>query len=114
MKNPNSWLKRFISPVLLFCFFSDLGLTQTDLLKETDLPSPSTMEEPPSAPLPSAIAAPVLKWAYGGCFSSWCQTGWDSSPAVADVNGDGKQEVLWGSYDLVAVSGTDGKLVWRV
>ena len=33
----------------------------------------------------SAVQAPVLKWAYAGCFSSYCQTGWYSSPAVADA-----------------------------
>ena len=30
----------------------------------------------------------VLKWAYGGCYSSWCETGWYSSPAVLDIDGD--------------------------
>ncbi len=34
----------------------------------------------------STIAAPVLKWANGGCYSSWCETGWYSSPAVADLD----------------------------
>ena len=33
---------------------------------------------------------PVLKWQRGGCFASWCQTGWYSSPAVADLDGDGQ------------------------
>ena len=26
--------------------------------------------------------APTLKWQRGGCFNSWCETGWYSSPAV--------------------------------
>jgi len=34
----------------------------------------------------AAVQAPVLKWAYGGCFTSWCQTGWYSSPAVIDID----------------------------
>ncbi len=59
------------------------------------------------------VAAPVLKWAYGGCFSSWCQTGWYASPAVADLDEDGNPEVIWGSYDVVALSGKDGSLRWR-
>ncbi len=60
-----------------------------------------------------AVAAPVLKWQRGGCFSSWCQTGWYSSPAVADLDGDGHAEVIWGSYDVVALDGATGALKWR-
>lgn len=62
---------------------------------------------------PSAIAAPVLKWHRGGCFSSWCQTGWYSSPAIADLDRDGAAEVVWGSYDVVALNGATGALKWR-
>jgi hypothetical protein len=61
----------------------------------------------------AAVAAPTLKWQRGGCFSSWCQTGWYSSPAVADLDGDGRPEVIWGSYDVVALNGEDGTLQWR-
>jgi hypothetical protein len=56
------------------------------------------------------FAAPVLKWSRGGCFSSWCQTGWYGSPAVADLDGDGTQEVIWASYDLVVLDGPTGAL----
>ena len=65
-----------------------------------------------AAPTPVAaqpIAAPVLKWSYAGC-TSWCQTGWYSSPAVADFEGDGQPEVVWGSYDLIVVNGSTGAL----
>jgi len=47
----------------------------------------------------SAVKAPVLKWQYGGCYASWCETGWYSSPAVTDLDGDGKKEILYASYD---------------
>jgi hypothetical protein len=56
--------------------------------------------------------APVLKWQRGGC-GSFCQTGWYGSPAVADLDGDGQAEVIWASYDLVAVNGANGSLKWR-
>jgi Calx-beta domain/FG-GAP-like repeat len=65
------------------------------------------------APAAAVVNAPVLKWDRGGCFASWCQTGWYSSPAVADLDGDGLPEVIWGSYDVVALDGATGSLVWR-
>lgn len=64
-----------------------------------------------SVPGPAAVAAvgtPFLKWKYGGCYSSWCETGWYSSPAVADLDGDGKMEVLGAAYSLFVLNGEDG------
>lgn len=60
-----------------------------------------------------AVAAPTLKWAYAGCSPSACPPGWYASPAVADLNNDGKAEVIWGGHDLVVVRGSDGSQVWR-
>src|SRR5262245_66368078 len=65
-----------------------------------------------AAPLAAAVSAPVLKWSNGGC-TSFCQTGWYSSPAVADIDGDGQVEVLWGSYDVVSLNGNTGAVEWR-
>ena len=31
------------------------------------------------------LQAPQLKWQNGGCYSSWCETGWYSSPAVESI-----------------------------
>jgi hypothetical protein len=66
----------------------------------------------------TALAAPLVnptpKWAYKGCFSSWCQTGWYASPAVADLNGDGKPEVIWSPYSIYVVDGATGGAVWSV
>ncbi|MBE0584917.1 MAG: VCBS repeat-containing protein, partial [Desulfofustis sp.] len=60
------------------------------------------------------VPAPVLKWQHGGCFNSWCETGWYSSPAAADVNGDGVLDVIGSAYSIVALDGPTGDLVWRV
>ncbi|MBX3689501.1 VCBS repeat-containing protein [Dokdonella sp.] len=57
------------------------------------------------------LAAPQLKWAYGGCFTSWCQTGWYSSPLAVAV--DGQMAVAAASYDLVLLDGATGSLKWR-
>lgn len=61
----------------------------------------------------SSFSAPVLMWAYGGCYSSWCETGWYSSPAAADINGDGKNEIIASAYSLWALDGETGTLIWR-
>ncbi len=53
----------------------------------------------------AAVPAPVLKWQHGGCYNSWCETGWYSSPAVADVTGDGVLDVIGSAYSIVALDG---------
>jgi outer membrane protein assembly factor BamB/murein DD-endopeptidase MepM/ murein hydrolase activator NlpD len=54
------------------------------------------------------LATPSLLWSYSGA-------GYDSPPAVADINGDGKPEVVVGSYDynVYALSGEDGSVLWK-
>src|SRR2546426_494360 len=71
--------------------------------------------QPGWAQTPSlGMRAPVLMWQYGGCIPGpYCSPGWYSSPAVADLDGDGRQDVIWGSYDVVALNGADGSLKWR-
>jgi hypothetical protein len=60
---------------------------------------------------PQAIPAPVLKWDEGGCYSSWCETGWYASPAVADLDGNGSMEVLAGAYTLFILNGETGNVI---
>jgi uncharacterized repeat protein (TIGR01451 family) len=60
------------------------------------------------------LPAPVPKWQYGGCYASWCETGWYSSPAVADLDGDGMAEVIGSAYSIVVLDGTTGELEWRM
>lgn len=62
---------------------------------------------------PAALSTPVLKWSRGGCYASWCETGWYSSPALVDVNHDGIQDVVASAYSLVALNGPNGRLIWR-
>jgi len=62
---------------------------------------------------PSSIAAPALKWQNGGC-TSWCETGWYSSPAVADLDGNGIMEVIGSGYAIQVLDGASGALLWRM
>ncbi|MEW6364667.1 MAG: FG-GAP-like repeat-containing protein [Acidobacteriota bacterium] len=59
------------------------------------------------------LGAPTLKWQKAGC-TSWCQTGWYASPAVADIDGDGAQEIVWSAYSIWAVDGATGAVEWKV
>ncbi|MEW6504931.1 MAG: VCBS repeat-containing protein [Chloroflexota bacterium] len=60
------------------------------------------------------LSAPQLKWAYGGCYASWCETGWYSSPAVINIDGDSQGEIIASAYTLWALDGETGTLQWRV
>ncbi len=75
------------------------------------LPGVPTRAAPPG---PQAVQAPVLKWQRGGCYSSWCETGWYSSPAVGDIDADGQPEVIASAYSIVCLDGATGALEWRV
>ena len=68
--------------------------------------------EPGASPL--AVQLPVLKWQHGGCYSSWCETGWYSSPAVADLDGDGTPEVIGSAYSIFVLDGATGVLEWQI
>jgi hypothetical protein len=60
------------------------------------------------AAIAAAIQAPVLKWQHGGCYHSWCETGWYAAPAVADLDSDGTMEVIGAAYTLFVLNGADG------
>ena len=54
---------------------------------------------------------PTLKWQRGGCYNSWCETGWYSSPALVDVNGDGRLDIVASAYSVWALDGTTGAVI---
>ena len=57
------------------------------------------------------VQTPVIKWQNGGCYSSWCETGWYSSPAVADLDNDGAIEVIGATNTVFILAGIDGSLI---
>jgi len=57
----------------------------------------------------------TLKWQKAGCVDGeWCETGWYASPAVADLDGNGTQEIVWSAYSIWAVDGASGSVLWKV
>lgn len=62
----------------------------------------------------AVIDAPALKWKEAGCYYSWCEKGWYSSPAVADLDGNGTMEIIASAYSVVALEGETGDVIWRV
>jgi hypothetical protein len=67
-----------------------------------------------SSPVWASVSAPVLKWQHGGCYASWCETGWYASAAVVDLNGDGTMEVVAGAYSIFILDGTTGSLIKQI
>ncbi len=63
--------------------------------------------------IPGGIQTPLLKWQNGGCYSAWCEMGWYASPAVGDINADGRAEVIGATYSIFALDGKTGALKWR-
>ncbi len=86
---------RFIIPLMLVSVFGSNGL-QTQVQAYP------------------AFGAPVLKWQLGGCYYSWCETGWYSSPATADLDGDGQVEVVASAYSIFVLDGSSGSLEWKM
>ncbi len=71
----------------------------------------------PVATSAPAFGAPVLKWQYGGCSAppyNYCDMGWYSSPAVADLDGNGQVEVISTGYTIYALNGATGAVEWKV
>ncbi len=88
------------SPRLLICFILLVLLTT------------SVMQ--PRVQAGVTFGAPIIKWQLGGCYNSWCETGWYSSPATADLDGDGQVEVIASSYSIFVLDGSTGALEWKL
>jgi hypothetical protein len=58
------------------------------------------------------VPTPVLKWRKGWFSPADFNKGMYSSPAVADLYGDGKKEVIWASYKIFCLDGATGNVLW--
>src|SRR5665647_732830 len=78
------------------------------------LANSSTSGESSQAFTRAELGIPVLKWQLGGCYSSWCETGWYSSPAATDLDEDGQVEVIASAYSIFVINGSTGELEWKM
>jgi hypothetical protein len=60
----------------------------------------------------AAVPSPVLKWRQGSYSPVEFNKGMYGSAAVADLNGDGKKEVIWANYKVYCFDGATGNLIW--
>ncbi|MBD3290667.1 hypothetical protein GF337_17810, partial [candidate division KSB1 bacterium] len=64
--------------------------------------------------LTAAVNPPVLKWWGKGGGPYLMYGGYAGSPAVADLDGDNRKEVIWADYMIYVVDGETGDPVWNV
>jgi uncharacterized repeat protein (TIGR01451 family) len=98
MNRQDFHLSKFLS-VMICLFISSIPATSAANLRVQAL---------------APFGAPILKWQLGGCYNSWCETGWYSSPATADLDGDGQVEVIASAYSIFVLDGSTGKLEWKM
>ncbi|HSB66185.1 MAG TPA: VCBS repeat-containing protein, partial [Anaerolineales bacterium] len=98
MRKPPPAKPKIIIPIICFILLSLLSIA----------------DKPSSAQAYPSFGIPTLKWQLGGCYNSWCETGWYSSPATADLDGDGQVEVIASAYSIFSLNGSTGSLEWRM
>ncbi len=60
------------------------------------------------------VPAPQVKWTHKGGGPFIMDGAYAGSPAVADLDGDGHNEVIWANYMLYVVDGATGASIWSV
>ncbi|MGM9550832.1 MAG: FG-GAP repeat domain-containing protein [Clostridia bacterium] len=62
----------------------------------------------------SAAIQPTLKYSNAGTFPLWTEESYYSAPAVCDIDGDGKDEIIFSNYTITVLDGATGKTEWKV
>ncbi len=57
---------------------------------------------------------PTLKYTNAGTYSLWTEEAYYSSPAVADIDGDGRDEIIFSNYSITVLDAATGKQEWKV
>ncbi len=63
----------------------------------------------------SAIAIePQLKYAWAGTYALWTEESYYAAPVVEDIDGDGRQEIIFSNYSITVLDGESGQTKWKV
>lgn len=57
---------------------------------------------------------PTLKYQNAGSYEHWTEESYYSSPAVEDIDGDGKKEIIFSNYSITVLDAATGSIKWRV
>lgn len=57
---------------------------------------------------------PTLKYANAGTYPLWTEESYYSSPAVADIDGDGALEIIFSNYSITVLDAKTGAVEWKV
>ncbi len=57
---------------------------------------------------------PVLKYKNAGTYSLWTEEAYYSSPAVRDIDNDGKLEIIFSNYSITVLDAETGATKWKV
>jgi len=108
MRQRTKLLLALLVPLLMLSHHPALvaAWNHTNLLQASPTPGPIYLPLVPKDESP--IEVPTLKWQHGGCYASYCETAWYSSPAVADLEGDGSIEVIAADYSIFILDGETG------
>ena len=58
--------------------------------------------------------AQILKYSNAGTLSNWTEESYYNSPAVCDLDGDGRLEIIFSNYSITVLDAESGSVKWKV
>ncbi|MDY3303192.1 MAG: VCBS repeat-containing protein [Clostridia bacterium] len=58
--------------------------------------------------------AAILKYSNAGTLSNWTEESYYNSPAVCDLDGDGRLEIIFSNYSITVLDAESGSVKWKV
>ncbi len=61
-----------------------------------------------------ASVTPTLRYSNAGTFELWTEEAYYGSPVIADLDGDGKNEIIFSNYTITVLNEHDGSVKFKV